>query len=133
MARRSDAIFIALSQRGKAHSTIRFTAHPAVIRTIEEKILQRQAHKKALSQCIVDEEEDVQRHFSKDDLSDLFKLNETTLSDMHDRFKCKRCSVPNARVTETVKGILADFSEWDHYPNPKRVTVSQVSTNTVFA
>ena len=28
--------------------------------TIEEKIFQRQAHKKALSSCVVDREEDVQ-------------------------------------------------------------------------
>ena len=39
------------------------------------------------------------------------------------RFKCKKCG-PNARVTETVKGILPDFSQWDHFPNPKRVSVS---------
>ena len=32
--------------------------------TIEEKIFQRQAHKKALSSCVVDQEEDVERHFS---------------------------------------------------------------------
>ena len=31
--------------------------------TIEEKIFQRQAHKKALSSCVVDNEEDVERHF----------------------------------------------------------------------
>lgn len=41
--------------------------------TIEEKIFQRQAHKKALSSCVVDQEEDVERHFSLSDLRDLFR------------------------------------------------------------
>ena len=53
--------------------------------TIEEKIFQRQAHKKALSSCVVDNEEDVERHFSLGDLRDLFKLNENTTSDTHDK------------------------------------------------
>ncbi|KAL3252393.1 hypothetical protein MRX96_017706 [Rhipicephalus microplus] len=36
--------------------------------SIEEKILQRQTHKKALSSCVVDSEEDVARHFSAAEL-----------------------------------------------------------------
>uniref|UniRef100_A0A8D3E029 DNA repair and recombination protein RAD54-like n=1 Tax=Scophthalmus maximus TaxID=52904 RepID=A0A8D3E029_SCOMX len=55
--------------------------------TIEEKILQRQAHKKALSSCVVDEEQDVERHFSLGELRELFTLNEETTSDTHDRLK----------------------------------------------
>ena len=53
--------------------------------SIEEKIFQRQAHKKALSSCVVDKEEDVERHFSRDDLRRLFQLNEDTTSDTHDK------------------------------------------------
>ena len=53
--------------------------------SIEEKIIQRQAHKKALSSCVVDEEQDVERHFTMGDLKDLFKYDENTLSDTHDR------------------------------------------------
>ncbi|XP_045905125.1 DNA repair and recombination protein RAD54-like isoform X1 [Micropterus dolomieu] len=53
--------------------------------TIEEKILQRQAHKKALSSCVVDEEQDVERHFSLGELRELFTLNEKTTSDTHDK------------------------------------------------
>lgn len=53
--------------------------------TIEEKILQRQAHKKALSSCVVDEEQDVERHFSLGELRELFALNEDTTSDTHDK------------------------------------------------
>ena len=53
--------------------------------TIEEKIFQRQAHKKALSSCVVDREEDVERHFSLSDLKELFKLDHNTTSDTHDK------------------------------------------------
>ena len=58
--------------------------------SIEEKIFQRQAHKQSLSSCVVDAEEDVERHFSLESLRQLFELNESTLSDKHDAFKCKR-------------------------------------------
>jgi DNA repair and recombination RAD54-like protein len=54
--------------------------------TIEEKIFQRQSHKKALSSCVVDEEQDVERHFSLGELKELFTLDETSLSDTHDRW-----------------------------------------------
>ena len=47
--------------------------------------MQRQAHKKALSSCVVDEAEDVERHFSLSELKDLFTYNEDTLSDTHDK------------------------------------------------
>lgn len=53
---------------------------------MEEKIFQRQAHKKALSSCVVDQEEDVERHFTADELRDLFRINETTRSDTHDKY-----------------------------------------------
>ena len=53
--------------------------------TIEEKMFQRQAHKKALSSCVVDKEEDVERHFSREDLRQLFHLNLDTSSDTHDK------------------------------------------------
>lgn len=52
--------------------------------TIEEKIFQRQTHKKALSNKVVDNETDGERHFTMGDLKDLFKLDETTISDTHD-------------------------------------------------
>ena len=47
--------------------------------TIEEKILQRQEHKKALSSCVVDQEENVEKHFSLSELRELFKLDSGTL------------------------------------------------------
>ncbi|PFX22519.1 DNA repair and recombination protein RAD54-like isoform X3 [Stylophora pistillata] len=88
--------------------------------TIEEKIFQRQAHKKALSSCVVDEEEDVERHFSVGELKDLFCLNEDTLSDTHDKFKCRRC-VNNIQVTPPPEGTdcSADLSQWNHCADRK--------------
>ncbi|KAJ8916525.1 hypothetical protein NQ315_000167 [Exocentrus adspersus] len=58
--------------------------------TIEEKIFQRQAHKKALSSTVVDMNEETARHFSVAELRDLFRLEETE-SDTHRKLKCKRC------------------------------------------
>ncbi|KAF2896347.1 hypothetical protein ILUMI_09810 [Ignelater luminosus] len=58
--------------------------------TIEEKIFQRQAHKKALSSTVVDMNEETERHFSAAELRELFRLEETE-SDTHIRLKCKRC------------------------------------------
>jgi DNA repair and recombination protein RAD54 and RAD54-like protein len=51
--------------------------------SIEEKIFQRQTHKKALSNAVVDND-DVERHFNMSELKDLFKIDEKTLSDTHD-------------------------------------------------
>lgn len=48
-------------------------------------MFQRQTHKKALSSCVVDEETDVARHFSLDQLKTLFELNTSTSSDTHDK------------------------------------------------
>ncbi|CEF66160.1 DNA repair and recombination protein RAD54-like [Strongyloides ratti] len=59
--------------------------------TIEEKMFQRQTHKKALSSCVVDEQTEVERHFSSDELRSLFELRTDTNSDTHDKLKCKRC------------------------------------------
>ena len=58
---------------------------------MEEKIFQRQAHKKALSSCVVDQEEDVERHFTADELRDLFRINEDTRSDTHDKYGLISC------------------------------------------
>jgi len=88
--------------------------------TLEEKIFQRQAHKKALSSCVVDNEEDVERHFSINELRDLFNLNETTKSDTHEKFKCKRC-VNNIQVKTPPEGTdcTCDLSQWNHCADKK--------------
>uniref|UniRef100_A0A1I7X172 Helicase C-terminal domain-containing protein n=1 Tax=Heterorhabditis bacteriophora TaxID=37862 RepID=A0A1I7X172_HETBA len=53
--------------------------------SIEEKMFQRQTHKKALSSCVVDAGQDVARHFSSDQLKELFKLETETSSDTHQK------------------------------------------------
>eukprot|EP00118_Oscarella_pearsei_P016820 m.163657 g.163657 ORF g.163657 m.163657 type:complete len:762 (+) comp38855_c0_seq2:168-2453(+) len=88
--------------------------------TIEEKIFQRQSHKKALSSCVVDCEQDVERHFSLGELRNLFELNEETKSDTHDRLKCRRC-VNNVQVRGPPPGTdcNSDVSNWNHCPDRK--------------
>ncbi|XP_073498787.1 DNA repair and recombination protein RAD54-like [Phyllobates terribilis] len=83
--------------------------------TIEEKIFQRQTHKKALSSCVVDEEQDVERHFSAGELRALFTLSEDTTSDTHDRFRCRRC-VHGRQVRPPPDGAdcTSDLSQWYH-------------------
>lgn len=90
--------------------------------TIEEKIFQRQAHKKALSSCVVDREEDVQKHFSLSDLKDLFKLEQNTPSDTHDKFKCRRC-VNGIQVKPPPEDsdCNSDLSLWHHCTSKKGV------------
>ncbi|CAH1775691.1 unnamed protein product [Owenia fusiformis] len=88
--------------------------------TIEEKILQRQAHKKALSSCVVDNEEDVERHFTLGDLKELFQLHEQTSSDTHDKFKCQRC-VNNIQVRPPPpdSDCASNLSHWNHNTDKK--------------
>ncbi|KAL7059448.1 hypothetical protein AAHC03_013676 [Spirometra sp. Aus1] len=83
--------------------------------TIEEKMLQRQAHKKALSSCVVDQMEEVERHFSLGELRELFSYHPETLSDTHDKFKCKRC-VNNIQTKPPPEGsdCSCDLSVWHH-------------------
>jgi len=88
--------------------------------TIEEKIFQRQTHKKALSSCVVDNEADVERHFSLGELRELFTLNQATRSDTHDKFKCQRC-VNNIQVRGPPEGsdCNSDLSQWHHAADKK--------------
>ncbi|XP_066125397.1 DNA repair and recombination protein RAD54-like isoform X2 [Saccopteryx bilineata] len=83
--------------------------------TIEEKIFQRQSHKKALSSCVVDEEQDVERHFSLGELRELFTLDEASLSDTHARLHCSRC-VNNHQVRPPPDGsdCTSDLAQWNH-------------------
>ncbi|KAJ6648630.1 DNA repair and recombination protein RAD54-like, partial [Pseudolycoriella hygida] len=88
--------------------------------SIEEKIFQRQTHKKALSNTVVDQNEDGERHFTKDDLRNLFRLEENCLSDTHEKFKCKRC-VNNIQIKLPPEDsdCTSDLSQWFHCTNNK--------------
>lgn len=82
--------------------------------TIEEKIFQRQAHKKALSSTVVDNNEDTLRHFSVSELRDLFKL-ENTDSDTHARLKCSRClNKIQIKNPPEEADCTSDLANWYH-------------------
>ncbi|XP_065657534.1 DNA repair and recombination protein RAD54-like isoform X2 [Hydra vulgaris] len=91
--------------------------------TIEEKILQRQTHKKALSSCVVDEEIDVERHFSLNELKELFKYDSETICDTHERLKCRRC-VNNVQVKAPPDqaDCTNDLTLWNHSASTKGVS-----------
>ncbi|KAF9925071.1 DNA-dependent ATPase protein rad54 [Linnemannia zychae] len=83
--------------------------------SIEEKIFQRQSHKQSLSSCVVDEDQDVERHFSQENLRQLFQFNETTeCCDTHETFKCKRC-VDGRQVEKAPQVSYGDTSTWNHF------------------
>lgn len=83
--------------------------------TIEEKILQRQEHKKALSSCVVDQEQNVEKHFSLSELRDLFNLETGTRSDTHDKLKCDRCvNDIEVRPPPPDSNCNSDMSQWYH-------------------
>ena len=85
--------------------------------TIEEKIFQRQSHKQALSSCVVDSAEDVERHFSLDSLRELFQFKPGTTSDTHDTFKCKRCRPDGTQFIKAAAMLYGDTSSWNHFVN----------------
>ncbi|XP_044261674.1 DNA repair and recombination protein RAD54-like [Tribolium madens] len=82
--------------------------------TIEEKIFQRQAHKKALSSTVVDNNGETARHFSVAELRELFKLEETD-SDTHARLKCKRCLCKiQTKNPPDEADCTSDLTHWYH-------------------
>lgn len=85
--------------------------------TIEEKIFQRQSHKQALSSCVVDSAEDVERHFTLDSLRELFQFKPSTTSDTHDTFKCKRCRPDGTQQIKAQAMLYGDTSSWNHFAN----------------
>ena len=92
--------------------------------TIDEKIFQRQTHKKALSSCVVDGQQDVDRHFSVSELRELFRLNENTICETHDKLKCKRCS--KGELSQQIdepdekSNTLSDLKDWWHCHNSRQ-------------
>ncbi|KAF2402644.1 DNA repair protein, SNF2 family [Trichodelitschia bisporula] len=85
--------------------------------TIEEKVFQRQSHKQALSSCVVDSAEDVERHFTLDSLRELFQYLPNTTSDTHDTFKCKRCKADGRQHIKAPALLYGDTSTWNHFVN----------------
>ncbi|KAJ1772731.1 DNA-dependent ATPase protein rad54 [Coemansia sp. RSA 1843] len=85
--------------------------------TVEEKIFQRQSYKTSLSTCVIDEQEHVERHFSRDQMRQLFhaKLRGQTMSETHDQFKCRRCVRGRQAIKAPEPMDFADHNSWDHY------------------
>ncbi|GAA5874121.1 hypothetical protein JCM8547_008379 [Rhodosporidiobolus lusitaniae] len=83
--------------------------------TVEEKIFQRQSHKQNLSSCIVDAKEDIERHYSGDNLRQLFQYKEREC-ETHDLFKCKRCNNGKQRIKAPAM-LYGDTSTWNHLTN----------------
>ncbi|VDN05600.1 unnamed protein product [Thelazia callipaeda] len=95
--------------------------------SIEEKMFQRQAHKKALSSCVVDEVSNVARHFSKDQLRHLFNLKTDVASDTHDSLKCDRCvNGIEFREPQEESDTNSDLSQWYHVQKDLRKVPDQV-------
>ncbi|KAJ2157948.1 DNA-dependent ATPase protein rad54 [Coemansia sp. RSA 552] len=85
--------------------------------TVEEKIFQRQSYKTSLSTCVIDEQENVERHFSRDQMRQLFqaKLRGQTACETHDQFKCKRCVHGRHAIKAQEPMDFADHNTWDHF------------------
>ncbi|RKP36246.1 DNA repair protein, SNF2 family [Dimargaris cristalligena] len=83
--------------------------------TIEEKIFQRQSHKQSLSSCVVDEEQDVERHFSREQLRQLFLYDAETRSNTHATFRCRRCVKDRQFAAAPEPLAYGDTSTWNHY------------------
>ncbi|KAI8323594.1 DNA repair protein, SNF2 family [Martensiomyces pterosporus] len=85
--------------------------------TVEEKIFQRQSYKTSLSTCVIDEQENVERHFSRDQMRQLFqaKLRGQTMCETHDQFKCRRCVRGRQAIKAPEPMDYADHNSWDHF------------------
>ncbi|KAJ1744344.1 DNA-dependent ATPase protein rad54 [Coemansia sp. RSA 989] len=90
--------------------------------TVEEKIFQRQSYKTSLSTCVIDEQENVERHFSRDQMRQLFqaKLRGQTDSETHDQFKCRRCVRGRHAIKAAEPMDFADHNSWDHFSSHDR-------------
>ncbi|KAL9924689.1 DNA repair and recombination protein RAD54-like [Glossina fuscipes] len=96
--------------------------------SIEEKILQRQTHKKSLSSAIIDNNESEEKHFTRDDLKDLFRYETEILSDTHNKLKCKRCfNNIQTQVPPTDSDCTSHLSQWYHCSNCKGLPDSILS------
>ena len=72
--------------------------------------------KQSLSSCVVDENQNVERLFSSDNLRQLFEYQQDTLCDTHDTFKCKRCNKETGKQFIRAAAMLyGDATTWNHF------------------
>ncbi|EDW57784.1 DNA repair and recombination protein RAD54-like [Drosophila virilis] len=96
--------------------------------SIEEKILQRQTHKKSLSSSIIDNNDSAEKHFTRDDLKDLFRFEANVLSDTHNKLKCKRCFQDVQRQPPPENSdCTSHLSQWFHCSNNRGLPDSILS------
>ncbi|GAA5829673.1 hypothetical protein JCM3766R1_001259 [Sporobolomyces carnicolor] len=81
--------------------------------TVEEKIFQRQSHKQNLSSCIVDEKTDIGRHFTGENMRELFSYVDRPCQ-THDLFKCKRCNKEGKQTVKSPAMLYGDTTTWNH-------------------
>jgi len=69
---------------------------------------------------VVDNEEEVERHFSLSELKELFRYEANTLSDTHDKLNCKIC-VDGKPFKEPPPeaDCNRDLTDWYHCPDKK--------------
>ncbi|XP_074597917.1 DNA repair and recombination protein RAD54-like okr [Brevipalpus obovatus] len=97
--------------------------------SIEEKIFQRQTHKKALSSCVVDNEEDVAKHFSVSELKELFKLEKGFTSHTHAKLSCKRCvNGIQIKPPPPEADCNSDLKDWHHCQDKKNIPDSKLKS-----
>ena len=87
-----------------------------------EKIFQRQAHKQALSSCVVDQNSEAERHFNRGELKQLFAYKPDTASETHDTFKCSRCR-QGRQVARAPAMLYGDTSTWNHLSDACLATI----------
>lgn len=56
----------------------------------------------------------MERHFSRNDMRQLFQLNLESECETHETFKCKRC-MKGKQVKEAETMQYGDASTWDHF------------------
>jgi len=91
--------------------------------TLEERILQRQSHKKSLSSSVVDQDEGhIMKKFDLSMLKKLFRLEEETDSDTHDNMNCTRC-INGIQVKKPPEksDCTSDLSQWNHTKDRKNI------------
>lgn len=108
--------------------------------TIEEKIYQRQISKQGLSGAVMDLKNKREAQFSREELRDLFSLNENTICDTHDLLKChcngqdetgtsvanplpqtaRSCQLGSASIVQKTKTLgMQELLDWKHISGNK--------------
>ncbi|SCZ98563.1 BZ3500_MvSof-1268-A1-R1_Chr3-1g05466 [Microbotryum saponariae] len=107
---------------GTVEEKSEFCSHRLIVRCADADqcpsliaVFQRQSHKQNLSSCVVDSNEDIERHYSGDNLRQLFQYKESKC-ETHELFKCKRCK-NGKQMLKSPAMLYGDTSTWNHLSN----------------